>query len=142
MIALVVTPVITGWGFFAIATAVLGGPWVHAIQVAWCSRNAGSVRTRTVSAALYNMSIQLSGIIGANVYQAEDAPRYFKANKGLIVVVVFNIFVLYPGIFFFYRHVNKKRDAKWNAMGEAERIEYLRTTKDEGNKRLDFRFVM
>lgn len=115
---------------------------MHAIQVAWCSRNAGSVRTRTVSAALYNMSIQLSGIIGANVYQAEDAPRYFKANKGLIVVVVFNIFVLYPGIFFFYRHVNKKRDAKWNAMSEAERIEYLRTTKDEGNKRLDFRFVM
>lgn len=133
---------ITGWGFFAIATAILGGPWVHAIQVAWCSRNAGSVRTRTVSAALYNMSIQLGGIIGANVYQAEDAPRYFKANKALIGVVVFNIVILYPGIWLFYRQVNARRERKWSAMSEADRIEYLRTTKDEGNKRLDFRFVL
>jgi hypothetical protein len=139
---LVATPVITGWGFFAIATVILGGPWVHAIQVAWCSRNAGSVRTRTVSAALYNMSIQLGGIIGSNIYQAEDAPRYFKANKGLIVVVIFNILVLYPGIYLFYRRTNAKREAKWGALTEVERVEYLRTTKDEGNKRLDFRFVL
>lgn len=87
------------------------------------------------------MSIQVSAIIGANVYQAEDAPRYFKANKGLLVVVIFNIVVLYPGIWLFYKRVNAKRDKLWNAMTQEEKTEYLRTTKDEGNKRLDFRFT-
>jgi hypothetical protein len=141
LVGLIATPIISGWGFFALATAILGGPWVHAIQVGWTSRNSGSVRTRTVSAALYNMSIQVSAIIGANVYQAEDAPRYFKANKGLLVVVIFNIVALYPGIWWFYRRVNAKRERVWGAMTEAEKSEYLMTTKDEGNKRLDFRFT-
>lgn len=31
------------------------------------SRNAGSVRTRTVGTALYNMGVQSSNIIAANV---------------------------------------------------------------------------
>jgi hypothetical protein len=53
------------------------------------------------------MMVQASGMIGANskfssphssygkadssVYQASDAPRYFKANKGLIGLIVFNV---------------------------------------------------
>ena len=31
------------------------------------SRNAGSVRTRTVGSALYNMSVQMSNIISSQV---------------------------------------------------------------------------
>ena len=31
------------------------------------SRNAGSVRTRTVGSALYNMAVQTSNIISSNV---------------------------------------------------------------------------
>jgi hypothetical protein len=40
----------------------------------------------------------------------------------------------------YYTWRNKTRENKWNAMTEAQRLEYLATTKDEGNKRLDFRF--
>jgi hypothetical protein len=90
---------------------------------------------------LYNMSIQLSSIIGANVYQPSDAPRYYTANKAMLAVVVFNLVIVYPGTWLFFGHVNKKRERIWGGMSNEEKSEYLRTTKDEGNKRLDFRFA-
>lgn len=36
---------------------------------------------------------------------------------------------------------NKQRDKVWDAMSPSEKVEYIATTKDEGAKRLDFRFV-
>jgi hypothetical protein len=42
----------------------------HPIQVAWNSRNANTVRSRTVASALYNMFVQAGGIISANIYRA------------------------------------------------------------------------
>jgi hypothetical protein len=87
------------------------------------------------------MSIQLSSIIGSNVYQASDSPRYYTANKALLAVVTFNLVILYPGTWLFYTRVNAKRDKIWDAMSTEQKSEYLRTTKDEGNKRLDFRFA-
>jgi hypothetical protein len=76
--------------------------------VAITSRNAGSVRTRTVASALYNMTVQTSNIIGANVrspqlllkfvnlterqiYRTNDAPYYFRGNKVLIGLTCYNI---------------------------------------------------
>lgn len=74
------------WTFWAVATLQQGFPYVHAIQVAWVSRQSGSVRTRTISAALYNMLVQVSAIIGANVYQQSDAPQYRKGNLALAIL--------------------------------------------------------
>lgn len=42
---------------------------------------------------------------------------------------------------FYYKWRNSQRDKVWNVMSSEERDEYLRTTKDTGNKRLDFRFA-
>jgi hypothetical protein len=36
---------------------------------------------------------------------------------------------------------NAYRERVWGAMNEEERLNYLATTSDEGNKRLDFRFT-
>ncbi|OXG09714.1 hypothetical protein C367_07061, partial [Cryptococcus neoformans Ze90-1] len=79
------------WSYFALETVLLSYPYTHAIQVAWTSRNSGTVEMRTISASVYNMFVQASAMIGANVYQPSDAPRYHKANKGLIGLLCFNV---------------------------------------------------
>ncbi|KAJ4994466.1 major facilitator superfamily transporter [Stagonosporopsis vannaccii] len=132
---------ISGWSYFAIATVLLSFPYTHPIQVAWTSRNAGSVQNRTVSASLYNMAVQVSGMIGANIYQPSDAPRYYKANKGLLVICVWMCLVQYPGTYFYYRWRNNQKAKIWDAFTEEEKDTYRTTTTDEGNKRLDFRFA-
>ena len=140
LVALVALPTITSWQYFAILTVLLGYPYVHAIQVAWCSRNAGSIRNRTVSASLYNMTAQWSALIGSNIYQASDAPRYRKGNTIQLVIAVVTL-ALYPATFYFYKSVNRYRDNRWDAMSDDEKNHYLATTKDEGARRLDFRFA-
>lgn len=98
------------------------------------------MRSRTVSAALYNMSVQTSGIIAANIYQKDDAPKYKRGNRVLLGLLVINIF-LYLGTKVYYMKRNSYRDRKWASMSEDERLEYVAYTTDEGNKRLDFRFA-
>ncbi|KAI1128492.1 major facilitator superfamily transporter [Nemania abortiva] len=132
---------IAPWSYFAIATVLLSFPYTHPIQVAWTSRNAGSVQQRTVSAAIYNIWVQVSAIIGANVYQPGDAPRYFKANTGLLVICIWMVVVQYPGTYLYYRRRNSQKARIWDAMTPEEQDEYRKTTTDIGNKRLDFRFA-
>jgi hypothetical protein len=62
------------WARFAIVTVLLSYPTPHPMQVGWCSRNSNTVRTRTVSAALYNMAVQLQAIIYSNIYIDDDKP--------------------------------------------------------------------
>ena len=147
--------------------------------VAITSRNAGSVRTRTVGSALYNMCVQASNIISSNVrpsilpfmsfslhlstlfpplffpqpltqrdtyaspfqiYNAPDAPLYRIGNKVLLGLVAWNI-VLIISIRYHYKWRNLRRDKVWNSLTQEERDNYLATTKDQGSKRLDFRFA-
>lgn len=110
VIALLTVPdSINAWSKFAILTVLLSFPSgesismhfastqtkdiVHAMHVGWCSRNSNTVRTRTVSAALYklviclsvrtcleewannsSMFVQVGGIVVANIYQEKDRP--------------------------------------------------------------------
>ncbi|KAK2038774.1 major facilitator superfamily transporter [Colletotrichum somersetense] len=141
-VALIALPdPISPWAYFAIATVLLSFPYTHPIQVAWTSRNAGSVQNRTVSASLYNMFVQISGMIGANIYQPDDAPRYFKANKGLLVICIWMCLVQYPFTYFYYRWRNNSKAKQWDAMTPEQQHDYRANTTDKGNKRLDFRFA-
>ncbi|PNP81035.1 hypothetical protein FNYG_05502 [Fusarium nygamai] len=128
------------WVSFAVLTLLLGSPNAHPIQVSWNSRNSNTVRLRTVSAAVYNMSVQSAGIIASNVYRKDDAPRYREGNKTLLAIIALNI-TLYLLTRTYYIWRNKSRDKVWEAMDDEQRKHYLDTTKDEGNKRLDFRFA-
>lgn len=78
LVALGVLPAGTSpWVKWALSVLLVGGPYVHAINMAITSRNAGSVRTRTVASALYNMFVQASSIIGSNVSRQYQAPVSF-----------------------------------------------------------------
>lgn len=55
------------WSRWVLTTLLIGSPYLHAVVVAITSRNAGSVRTRTVASAFYNMCVQASSIISSNV---------------------------------------------------------------------------
>ncbi|KAL9069405.1 MAG: hypothetical protein Q9161_005570 [Pseudevernia consocians] len=141
LIALETIPKSTGpWVKWALSTLLVGAPYVHAILVAITSRNAGSVRTRTVASALYNMFVQASSVIGSNIYRNNDKPLYRTGNKVLIGICVYNM-ALFIGAKFFYVAKNRSRQQKWDAMTAYEKQRYLETTTDKGNKRLDFRFA-
>ncbi|KAF2826090.1 MFS general substrate transporter [Ophiobolus disseminans] len=141
LIALAVLPKTTGpWVKWALSCLLVGHPYMHAILVALGSRNAGTVRTRTVASALYNMSVQASSIVASNIYRNDDKPVYRRGNRVLIGICVYNIFI-FVGAKLFYIRINAKREKTWNAMTQQEKQHYLATTTDKGNKRLDFRFA-
>jgi hypothetical protein len=84
--------------------------------------------------------VQMSNIISSQIYRNNDKPYYYTGNKALLGVVAYNI-VLFIGSKIYYVRKNAVRDELWGKMSREERVEYLRTTKDKGNKRLDFRFA-
>ncbi|KAL2173949.1 major facilitator superfamily domain-containing protein [Thermothelomyces heterothallicus CBS 202.75] len=133
------TAKVNRWVIYAVTTLLLCYPNPHPIQVGWNSRNSNTVRSRTVSAACYNMFVQASSIIASNIYREDDAPRYRRGNKQLLGILCMNL-ALYGLVKAYYVLRNKQRDKKWNAMTPEERLHYLATTTDQGNKRLDFRF--
>lgn len=116
------------WVSWILATLLYAEPYVHAIIVAVTSRNAGSVRTRTTATALYNMvssgksvkalmarfitnivsyqTVQMSNIIGSNVYRTNDAPLYRRGNKVLIALSAYTL-VLFVGTKLFYIRINR-----------------------------------
>ncbi|KAE8158185.1 major facilitator superfamily domain-containing protein [Aspergillus tamarii] len=128
------------WSRWVINILLIGAPYVHAIIVAMTSRNAGTVRTRTIASAVYNMMVQTSSIISNNIYRENDKPYYRTGNKVLIALTVWSIFV-FIGAKYYYMWRNKKNAEKWDVMSSAEREEYLAANGHLGNKRLDFRFI-
>ena len=130
----------SNWLRYALLTGLLSYPYQHAIQVAWNSRNSNSVRTRAVSAALYNMFVQSGNIIASNIYREDDKPFYVRGNKVLLGINVWNL-VLYILVKVYYKRRNAGKDKVWDAMTPEQKTDYIHNSKHEGAKRLDFRFV-
>lgn len=128
------------WGTYAIITVMLGHAPTWPISITWCSHNSNSVRNRAVSAALVNMFSQSGSIIAANIYRADDAPLYKRGNTQLIGIAFGTIAMcIVTKVYYILR--NRWKEQKWSAMTIEEREDYIKNTKDEANKRLDFRFV-
>lgn len=128
------------WPTYVLNMLYFGQPYIHAICVAWVSRNSNGVRTRSISSALYNMAVQLSNIIGQNIYRQDDLPLYKRGNMQLFCFSLATIpIILLTKVYYVYK--NKKRDEIWSSMTEEEKENYRMNTKDEGTRRLDFRFA-
>ena len=141
LVALAVLPAtVDRWSSYALILVLLSYPSPHPMQVAWCSRNSNSVHTRAISAALYNMAVQLATILGTTVYREDDRPEYRKGNRALVGIVCLNV-VLHLGTKAYYTWRNRSKARVWDAMTAEEKLRYVDTTTDEGNRKLDFRFV-
>ena len=141
LVALVVLPAdASPWTRYALLTGLLSYPYCHAILVGWNAKNSNAVRTRAVSAALYNMFVQSGNIIASNIYRDDDQPLYKRGNTILLGITSFNIILFYL-VKAFYIWRNKVRERKWNALSKGQQEDYSLNSTDEGMKRLDFKFV-
>ncbi|KAL2871152.1 major facilitator superfamily domain-containing protein [Aspergillus lucknowensis] len=131
---------VDAWGTYAIMTVLLSYPYCHAILVGWTSKNSNNVGTRTVSAAVYNMSVQMGNIIGNNVFRADDAPLYKRGYSVLLGLNVLGV-ALFLGTKVYYIRRNRYRERVWARMSEEQREDYMKNSPDTGSKRLDFRFA-
>ncbi|AFR97705.2 hypothetical protein C343_05853 [Cryptococcus neoformans C23] len=128
------------WAKWVVTSLFMAYPYCHPILVSMNSMNAGSVRTRTVASSVYNMFVQAASLIASNIYQPSDAPYYHKGNRVLIALSVVSIIMCWSAkAWYIWR--NKQRAKIWDSWTITQKEEYLATTKDTGNKRLDFRFL-
>ncbi|OTA01489.1 MFS permease [Trichoderma parareesei] len=132
--------IVDQWGTYALVTVLTSYPYCHAILVGWTSKNSNNVGTRSVSAAIYNMCVQLGSVVSAYIYVDDDAPLYHRGNFNLFIINVLSIVLfLLTKVYYIWR--NKQRDKVWNALTEDEKRAYTANTKVRGSARLDFRFA-
>jgi len=62
---------------------IMGGPW-HAVNGSWLAINARSPAQRSLRMAMFIMSANTSGIVGSQLFQPKDAPKY---QRGWTVIV-------------------------------------------------------
>lgn len=128
------------WGTYALLTVCLGHPPIWPLSISWCSANSNSVRSRAVSAAVVNMFSQAAGIVASNIYRADDKPLYHRGNETLIGIACGSIASCVIARYYFIWR-NKVNAKKWSALTIEEQENYLRTTKHEGNKKINFKFT-
>lgn len=117
-------------------------PYFHPIVSAWISENSFSVQKRAITAATYNIVVQIGSLIGSQIYRASDAPYYYTGNKVLIALCALSLAALITQNVVL-RYLNHLKDQKWNAMSAEEREQYSldQTAREaDGNRRLDFHF--
>lgn len=130
------------WGRFSLITLISGYPYFHPLVSSWISENTFDVKKRALTAATYNVIVQIGSLIGSQIYRSWDGPYYKTGNKVLVSICALALLTFIAQRFYLVS-LNKQKEKAWNAMSSEEQAAYQNDTaarEAEGNKRLDFRF--
>ncbi|RMZ70176.1 major facilitator superfamily transporter [Pyrenophora seminiperda CCB06] len=132
------------WGRFSLITLISGYPYFHPLVSSWISENTFDVKKRAITAATYNVIVQVGSLISSQIYRKYDGPYYKQGNSVLVAICALSVVT-----FLVQRQVlvrlNKKKQEKWEQMTSEEKAVYqadAAAREQEGNKRLDFRFTI
>ncbi|RDW77911.1 hypothetical protein BP5796_05763 [Coleophoma crateriformis] len=130
------------WSRFTLITLISGYPYFHPIVSAWISENTFDVKKRAITAATYNVIVQIGSLIGSQIYRSYDSPYYKQGNKVLVSICALSL-----ATFLVQRTylviLNKRKQKTWLSMSMEERTDYQNDNvarELDGNKRLDFLF--
>jgi hypothetical protein len=86
------------------------------------------------------MMVQLGNVCANFIYRADDAPYYHRGNGQLVAINIAAIVVfLLTKVYYIWR--NKQKERVWNALTPEQQADYIKNTKLQGSRRLDFRFA-
>ncbi|RFU35018.1 hypothetical protein B7463_g1284, partial [Scytalidium lignicola] len=99
-------------GRYALLTLAIGfgSPW-HAVNGSWLALNARSPGERSIRMAMFIMSANCSGIVGSQLFQAKDAPKY-HTGWTVIVCLISTAIIFVSFNIIQYWISNKRIDAK------------------------------
>ncbi|KAH8179074.1 major facilitator superfamily protein [Sarocladium implicatum] len=131
------------WGRFTLITMIAGYPYFHPIVSSWISQNSFSVKKRAITAATYNVIVQMGSLVGSQIYRKWDGPYYKTGNTVCISILALSLvtFVVQRQ---WLIHLNKRKEKAWDSLSAEQKVVYQtdqEAREIEGNKRLDFRFA-
>lgn len=130
------------WSRYSLITLVSGYPYFHPIVSSWISENTFDVKKRAITAATYNVIVQIGSLIGSQIYRSYDGPYYKQGNKVLISICALSLVVFVVQRQYLVT-LNKRKEKLWEAMNAEEQKVYqndIEARERDGNARLDFRF--
>ncbi|KAL2154655.1 hypothetical protein VTH82DRAFT_3331 [Thermothelomyces myriococcoides] len=73
--------------FGVLTTAIAFQVTFHAVNGSWLALNARTAGERSITMAIFIMGANLSGIIGSQIFQADDAPLYERGWTVIMILV-------------------------------------------------------
>ncbi|XP_014556083.1 hypothetical protein COCVIDRAFT_100842 [Bipolaris victoriae FI3] len=132
------------WGRFSLITLISGYPYFHPLVSSWISENTFDVKKRAITAATYNVIVQIGSLISSQIYRKYDGPYYKQGNSVLVAICALSVVTFLVQRMALMR-MNKNKQKKWEQMTSEEKALYqadLAARELDGNKRLDFRFTL
>jgi hypothetical protein len=132
------------WGRFSLITLISGYPYFHPLVSSWISENTFDVKKRAITAATYNVIVQIGSLISSQIYRKYDGPYYKQGNSVLVAICALSVITFLVQRWALVR-LNKKKQEKWEQMTSEEKAVYqadIAAREKDGNKRLDFRFTL
>ncbi|RAL61385.1 hypothetical protein DID88_009519 [Monilinia fructigena] len=129
------------WSRWSLVTLISGYPYFHPIISAWISENTLNVKKRAITAATYNVIVQIGSLVGSQIYRSYDAPYYKQGNKVLISICALSL-ATFMAQRQHLRMLKKRKEKIWERMTKEEQAIYQNDSvarEKDGNKRLDFR---